>query len=153
MGRFTKVSKAEPTGSGRYFLEGNHDVEIEEIKAFESQNGEGLVVVVEAKCLGSTNKAMEIGGTYAMVLKLEKHKSAPANLAAFMVELVPLMADGEVYPEDAAEREVILEAVTDEKTQPARGTHMRVEAWNVKTKAGADFTKLRWCEPKAASAA
>ena len=151
MGRFTKVSKAEPTGAGRYFLEGNHDVEIEEIKAFESQNGEGLVVVVEAKCLASTNKSMEVGGTYAMVLKLDKHKSAPANLAAFMVELVPLMAAGEAYPDDHSEREVILEAVTAED-QPARGTRMRVEAWDVKTKSGADFTKLRWCEPKAIAA-
>lgn len=148
MGRFTKVSKADPSGAGRYYLEGHHEVEIVVIKAFESSNDEGLVFVVEATCLASTNSQMLVGSDYSMVLKPEKHKSAPANMAAFMEQLIPLIADGDEYPKDPDEREKLLEYVTNEKDNPAKGTRMSVEAWMTKTRSGGDFTMLRWGPPK-----
>jgi len=152
MGRFTKVSKAAANTSSAYFIEGNHDVTIVALKAFDGN--EGLTFVAEVTCDRSTNSKMAVGGTYAMILKLEKHKSAPGDLTAFMDELVPLVLDGESYPEDPVEREELLESFTDEgpKGNPAKGIKMRVEAWVITTKSGTPFTKLRWSELKSAAA-
>ena len=150
MGRFTPVSKAAANSSSAYFLEGHHDVTIVALKAFDGN--EGLTFVVECTCDHSTNGKMAVGGTYAMILKLAKHKSAPGDLTAFMDELVPLVLDGDNYPEDPEEREELLESFTDEKQNPAKGIKMRVEAWMVKTRSGGDFTKLRWGPPKSAAA-
>jgi len=144
MGLFTGIEKANPSEGGVYIVPGNYTVEVQKVKTGKTRANRNFFVV-ECKVLESDVALRPRGIDVSWMVMLDQD-SALGNIKQFCAT-----ATGSEM-EDIDEAGV--EAVVGDDN-PLKGTKLQIQATNIVTKAGRDFTKVRWFpfvgEKKAAS--
>lgn len=145
MGVFDGLGKAEYFEGGKYVSPGVFLVEVKRVKQGLTRKKEPFFVV-EMKTIESSSLKEHPLGTDMSWMVMLKHDAALGNIKHFLS-----VASGspltEVDEKDA--EEAVAEA------NPLAGVKLRISAVNVKTRAGADFTKVKFmsAETSAADAA
>ena len=141
---FGGLDDASPSQSSDWFdANATYQVLVSGHKYFQGQ--EGPVWVTEAVVIESTSERHNGGETVAQVLKLQKHKSAPGELKAYLMALTE-------QPEAECGRQMAAWLSGDD--QPMTPTPMYVETYSkpIKSRPGAEFTKIVWRKPTEAQA-
>ena len=133
MGNFSGVGNARSSKGGVYFLPGNYLTRIEKVSQGTSRNNIDFLVV-EAEILESDNPERKPGTVCSWLLMADKD--------AFLGN-VNHFASAAFGIDESEVDEAGCEMMCGEEN-PVRGTLLRVQATNIKTRAGKDFTKLVW---------
>ena len=136
MSIFKGIEKEQVVGGGQYLTPGSYTLEVEEVKTFSSQKVRGRnYFVSEFTILSTTSPEYAPGGRVSWLVNMDQ-PSALANIKGFAISLSPDMAEDDVTV-DAMEHLI-------SSDNPASGSKVQATAYNVKTKAGHDFTKVSW---------
>lgn len=137
MGLFSGVEKAKASLGGNYLKPGNYRVRIDKVKQGESRKNGGFIAVEMTilEVLSTTEDKPHLPGEQATYMYMTKFDSFLGNWKAFVMGVMDCN-EAEVTEEESAK--IIGE------TQPFSGLTVPVQAVNVKTKAGGDFTKAIW---------
>lgn len=92
MGIFDKITEAQSTTQGVYFLPGNYLVRIKKCKAITTRE-QGGAFVVEFEILESTNPKRPVGSSCDYMQCVEKHQPALGNVKAFVAAASYLRPD------------------------------------------------------------
>ncbi len=133
MGRFAGVENAKVTEGGVYFLPGNYLVEILACKSGETRKKVPFFAV-DTKIIESDNPSRPAGSNCSWFVGLDKD-AALGNIRGFVAKALESSIE-EV-------NEAVCEIVVG-KDQPCAGKKMHINAVNILTKAGKDFTKCNW---------
>lgn len=145
MSKFAGIEKAASSDRLPYIQQGSYLLEIDAVKVI-STRGKGDMFIIEAKVLESAGaNANEVGSKLSHLIKMS-NDSAMGNIKAFVSALT---GDSKVTSETV---DKIISA-----ENPAAGTKVRADAFNIKTRAGADFTRVNYTyvpevSPEAAAA-
>ena len=137
MGIFSGIKDAQVSSGGVYFVPGLYPVvEVDACKMIFTRKNEELFV---AECKIIESEVPERGpGTHAsFTANITRHDAALGNIKGFMVAGFNCSADE--ITDDVAEEVV-------SARQPLAGVRLRLEAVNVGTRAGGDFTKHIWSQ-------
>ena len=136
MGLFDGISDVQAAGGSRYLTPGNYLCEVQALKVIQSQKRQGQHFFVAELCvLESDNDDFGSGEAASWVVNMA-HQSAMANIKGFAEALDPASDDGSVTP---ASMDALISS-----GNPAAGIKVKGFLYNVKTKAGGDFTKANW---------
>lgn len=137
MGIFSGIENVVASGKTPYVEPGMYKVRVEACKNVDGHRGNFFIVEMEV--LESSNPERMPGSIMSWSVKLDKAYLATAlgDVKAFVQAAT---MDASVSEDD------ILEACSPEN--PLKGSILRINAFNTKTKAGKDYTKLRWSENK-----
>lgn len=135
MGLFGGVEKAQVSKGGVYVLPGAFIVAIDSIKHVLSRKKEDLYCV-EMVVLDSNNDERPEGSKMSWMVNF-KHDSALGNIKEFLA-VVKGESEDDITEDDCEE--------SWSEENPYAGTALRLNAANVKTKSGGDFTKCSWSE-------
>ena len=130
---FDGIESARVSEGGVYFKPGAFKVRILGVKALKDRKGVGTFVV-ECELIESSEPSLPRGTVTSWVVKLDK-EPALGNIKAFAAA-----ATGSTPKEVTAES---IKLIVSEGN-PLRDTIMKASASNIKTKSGADFTKVTW---------
>jgi hypothetical protein len=133
MGLFSKIKEASVNQGGVYVLPGKYRVRVESCKIGETRKGEAFFVT-DLKILESDNEERPVD-SHMSYMVMSSWDSFESNVKAFIMGVMG--CEEEEVDEDMAEN-----AIGEE--QPLAGEIVKIEATNVKTKSGGDFTKCRW---------
>lgn len=139
MGLFDGIENAKPTEGGVFLREGVYEeIEILGIKVGRTRKGRDFFVV-EGKILKATGPQANPVGSQASWMEMLDRDNALGSVRAFVAALCGCELD-----------EVDEKAVSAlvSKDQPGVGGVIKAEASMVKTRAGGDFTKVRWTHVK-----
>ena len=135
-GRFSGISQAQTSKSGRYLKPGNYELEIHEVTCFESQAQAGRnYFCVEVDVITTTSEEYRPGDRLTWLVDMGK-PSALSNCKKFALALDAKSTDADITEE-------LMEALVS-SDQPARGVRIGASAHIVKTRAGNDFTEVTW---------
>ena len=151
MGLFGDIKGKRGTQGGVYFEPGLYLVEVNRVKLGKTRKGEDFFVV-ETKLLESDNENRPEGSSCSWMVMF-KHDAALGNIADFCrAGLYACAVQNEADPGVKHFEEIEIEDDDAEEIcseeNPLAGTVLKVEAVNVKTRAGKDFTKVTWAPPK-----
>ena len=136
MGIFKGIKEHSVTGGGRYLTPGNYTLEVEEVKTFESQQKKGrMYFCADFTVLSTTSSDYAPGERVSWLVNMDQ-PSALSNVKGFAMALSPDISEGEIT-EEAME-----ELVSSDN--PAAGSRLKANAYNVVTRSGGDFTKVAW---------
>jgi len=140
MGMFAGIESARVGSGGVYFLAGLYRVEIVKVFAMRGRKGDDLFIV-ETKILQSDNAERRPGGSCSWVVNL-KHEPSLGNIKGFIAAANGIDPNnkGEV---DSQVNEEAVEAACH-ADNPLEGIIIDLEATEIKTKAGGDFTVHKW---------
>jgi hypothetical protein len=142
MGIFGKIGEAQYSDGGVYLLPGVYRLEIKSCVYKRTRKGQDAFIV-EFKIMESTNQERLPGSTCSWMVTMDK-EPALGNIKQFIAETVE--------QDMAAINEQIAEAVVSAQN-PLGGRFVRASAVNIKTKAGRDFTKVKYLRDSAGSKA
>lgn len=129
------VAGSKVNSGGVYVLPGVYPaVEVTAVKSMQSRKNDALIIV-EMDILASEVDGRPAGSAMSQVYNLTKHDAAPGNVKAFIAA-----AYGK-NPDEVTE-EVFALVISEH--QPLAGRLVRVDASLTKTKAGSDFTIVRY---------
>ena len=136
MGLFANIEKEQVVGGGQYLTPGSYTLEVEEVKTFESQQKKGRhYFCAEFTVLSTTSPDYTPGERGSWLVNMDQ-PSALSNIKGFAASLSPEASESEIN------EEIMNQMVSSEN--PAAGAKMKATAYNVKTRAGGDFTKVTW---------
>lgn len=136
MSIFAGIEQAQSYGGGQYLEPGHWDLEVQELKVFESSQNPGrMYFAVEAKVLETTSETTSMGEMVTWLVNMAQPSSL-GNIKGFARALDPSLED-----EDITQDYMDLLVGSE---QPAAGVRLKADAHNVKTRAGNDFTKVVW---------
>jgi hypothetical protein len=136
MGLFDDIGKVQAAGGSRYLTPGNYTCEVQALKVIESQKRRGQqFFVAELAVVDCDNGEFGPGECASWVVNMD-HQSALSNIKGFAMALDTDSSDSSITPQ------VMEELVSGDN--PAAGIKVRGFLYNVKTKAGKDFTKANW---------
>lgn len=139
MGIFGKATKDRQSGGGNWWKAGSYLAKITKV---EFRNGhKGQSYIVECEVLASNNPAVLVGETRSQVIKMDK-ESASGNIGSFVCVCCALLSGKNLDNPDACEIEESDIEASCGPDQPFVGLEVAVEAVDIKTKAGGDFTKI-----------
>lgn len=134
MGAFSGIKNAKTTIGGIYFLDGKYRVKVLAVKS--DKNRKGITYfVVECLILSSTCAERSVGMKVSWVVTADKD--------AFLGNVKQFAAECNDVDEESID-EADIDAMTDEKQNPAAGTIMDCTAATVPTKAGGKYTRVLW---------
>lgn len=157
MGRFAGLAGIKTNQGGLYYLPGDYDVELDEVKLIKARKGTECFII-SAKVLTSTNEERQPGckPSQVMVLREDILETVMGNIKQFAgavlgiedpdsyeAEIDPSIPDDTV--EAATDRfwdEALELMISDE--QPLKGMHIHLNCTNIQTKEKKDFTKHVW---------
>jgi hypothetical protein len=151
MGIFSNIDSAKGSEKSNYFLPGVYTAEIQRCKQGRTRKGVDFFVA-EFKLLESSNPERAAGSSVSYMVMLpagddEKMRLGLGNVADFMrAGLAAFAAQTEgvtMEPSTVPLDEETAEKVTGEENMLA-GVVIKAEAFNAPTKAGTDFTRLKW---------
>ena len=135
--QFKGLEQAEVYESGVFMLPGLYLLKVAAIRLVASTKDEGrYFFVVEFVVLQSTNADRPEGMTVTWMVDMSKPKTALSNVQAFLRGISPTASKSMLTPS-------LIEKLCDE-AQPAKGNNIKAEAFIIQTRAGNDFTKIRW---------
>ncbi len=130
---YGKVSEAKYSEGGIYVLPGVYQFRVDACKHIKIRSG-AEAFVVELTVLESNNPERAVGSQCSWMVTLDK-EPALGNVKQFVTAATE-------FPDSAINEEAIL-LIVGEKN-PLKGTILRCSANVIKTKAGRDFTKVKW---------
>lgn len=136
MGRFNGISSAKFNEGGIYFLKGNYLIRVDKVKVGTTRMGIEFFVV-ECTILESDNPERKPKSSVSWLCMSDKDLYL-ANINHFC----SIACD---IPSEEVD-EAGVELVVSEEN-PLAGTILRVQATDIKTRAGKDFTKVVWKQP------
>lgn len=145
MGVFSNMSGVKTNQGGVYFMDGQHRVQIEEIKLTVSRKKEDLFII-KGKVLATTNENQTVGTSPSQVINF-KHDSALGNIKQFAGAALGITDPDAYVPEDGQDPDEFWEQTMEyfvSKEQPLKDQELNVTCNVVKTRAGTDFTKHYW---------
>ena len=136
MSIFAGIEQAQNYGGGQYIEPGAWELEVSELKVFESSQHPGrMYFAAECRVVSTTCETSGQGSVVTWLVNMTQSSSL-GNLKGFAVALDPNLSDDDIT-QDYMDLLVSAE-------QPAAGIKVRADAANIKTKAGNDFTKVVW---------
>lgn len=132
MGYFKGIEDAKTSEGGLYVVPGNYKVNILEAKVIESRKKIPFFCV-ETEVLETTNPERPIGTKMSWLVNLTQD-SAQGNIKSFIAGVTGCSTD-EVT-------EVLVEELLE--SGELANTPAKINAFNVVTKAGKDFTRVQW---------
>lgn len=137
MGIFSGVESAKASLGGNYLKPGNYRVRIDKVKSGESRTNGGFIAVEMTilEVVDSPAETPHVVGEQATYMYMTKFDSFLGNWKAFVMGITNC-EESEVTEEDS-------DSIVGEK-QTFSGLEVPVQAVNIKTKAGKDFTKAIW---------
>ncbi len=155
MGLFGDIKGQSSARGGVYFTPGNYVVEVERCKIGQTRKGVDFFVA-ECKVIETDSKELRPGASASFLVTLDKDP-ALGNIADFMrmgLWLQGRDAGIDGLPADA-DSVSLEEGDADEicgEDNPFVGLRVGLEAYNKPTKAGNDFTRMKWLLPETAAA-
>ena len=136
MGLFKGIESESVSGGGQYITPGSYTLEVEEVKTFESQQKKGrMYFCAEFTVLATTSAEYAPGDRVSWLVNMDQ-PSALSNIKGFALSLSDDIDEGDI-DENAMQTLV-------SSDNPAAGTKLKAMAYNVKPRAGGDFTKVSW---------
>lgn len=135
MSIFKGIKDAKGGDGGTYLSEGAYIVDIDACKQGEMRDGTPFFVVEFTILQNSGPECNKPGTTASYFVKVEKDTPALANIRRF----ISVASDTPEDEIDDAGAEMVVS-----KDQPLKGTVLRVQATQIVTKKGNDFTKHVW---------
>ncbi len=134
---FDMIGDADVFGGGVYFEPGVYPkLWIEALKMIKTSTDGHDMFVAEIHILESNVPERPKGSEVSWVANLTKHKSAAGNVKQFLCDIAGLESVDDI---DAAGARL---AVSSDN--PFNGTVVMASATNVKTRAGGDFTQVKF---------
>lgn len=141
MGLFSGITEAKEYSGGVYLTEGVYtDLEITAVKTIVTRKNEEMFCV-EVLVHESTGPKAIMPGAKAAWMCAKKHDGFLGNVLSFMRPCAAEKFQKDIKSGDIVEDDMVA-AVSSEN--PYAGTHMKATAVNIKTRKGADFTKVEW---------
>lgn len=140
-GLFGGVGDARVGQGGLYFLPGIYKVKIIRFFAMESRKKEDLIIA-ECEILESDNPQRKVGSKPSWVVNL-KQDAALGNIKGFLAACLGIDPSDEEAVNEQVTEDFCEEAV-DEDENPMGGVVVGLEAVDIKTRAGGDFTLHKW---------
>jgi hypothetical protein len=137
---FTGIDSARVSKGGIYFKPGVYLAKVLACKGFQNRQQIGTFVI-ECELLESSEPSLPPGTLVSQVIMLNK-EPALGNIKAFIA--AAMKDDAKNVTEEMAD-------LVASPGNPLKGIVLRVSASNIKTKAGAPFTKLTWLQPEDAA--
>lgn len=136
MGIFEGLDKAEYFEGGVYVGPGLHYAEIQKCKSDKTRGGRPFFVVEMKVLESSTPDKFPVGTNFSWMVMLDKNKESALGNIKHFISVAGSLPEKEVTEKDADE--AVAEA------NPLMGVKLRLSAVNQKTKAGGDFTKVKF---------
>jgi len=133
MGVFGGIKEAKYSEGGVYLKTGVFALEIQAVKYLRTRTGKDAFVA-EFKIEESSNTELPVGGLVSWMVTLDK-EPALGNIKQFLSSAIPC-------DEGSIDESVVEYAIG--KDNPMAGRKVRASAINIKTKAGRDFTKVKY---------
>lgn len=140
MGLYGGIKGAKYSEGGVYLKEGVFALEIQSVKSIKTRQGRNAFVA-EYKVLESSNTECQKGTLPSWMVMLDQ-EPALGNIKQFL-EAVMHVQGLKFDNLDEAQSEGVVEEVVSEKN-PLKGFKVRASAVNIKTKKGANFTKVKY---------
>lgn len=131
---FGVIGKAKVYDSGQYVLPGKYLAQVSAIKEVNSIGGDDFMVI-ELDIFESNNDERKPGDSMSQMYNF-RHLSTAGNVRGM------LMAMFQTEEKEDIDGEVAKEVLHEE--QPLRGLVMKLDAFNKPTRAGNDFTVVKW---------
>ena len=140
MGIFQGIRDARMTAGGVYFLPGEYIVLVQKVFLQESRKREVLFI---AECLiqASSNPERREGQRCSWVVKMSQD-AAMGNIKRFLAACCGIEPSMEAVVNEEITEELAEVAVSD--GNPLAGTIVGLQATNIKTREGNDFTLHEW---------
>jgi hypothetical protein len=135
------ISEAKFSEGGTYVLPGVYRFKVLACKHIKMRTGKEAFVV-ELEVMESTNPERMPGSTCSWMVTLDK-EPALGNVKQFITTAC-------ACKDDQVNEAAVLLIVSEQN--PLKGTVLRAAATNIKTKAGRDFTKVKWLEDNVGAA-
>jgi hypothetical protein len=142
MGIYGEIAGAKYSEGGIYVLPGIYRFKVLACKHITTRTRKEAFVV-ELEVLESNNTERIVGSLCSWMVTLDK-EPALGNIKQFICTVAKC-------PEDAVNEQAVL-IIVDEKRNPFKGKTVRAVATNITTKAGRDFTKVKWLEDEVGAA-
>lgn len=147
MGLFAYIKGQRSTQGGVYFEPGIYKAQINRVKLGKTRKEEDFFVV-ETELIESNNPDRPEGSTCSWMVMF-KHDAALGNIADFCrAGLFAYAVQNDADPGVPSYEKVEVDDASAEQIcgeeNPLAGVILTVEAVNVKTKAGRDFTRVSW---------
>lgn len=136
MGAFSGIENTKTYKNSPYLTPGQYELTVRSLSLVESKKKRGQqFFVAEFDVVTTTNPEFQPGSLVSWLVNMDHGETALSNCKAFAAAV--LDCDEEEVNEEAMEKLVGPE-------QPAQGIRIKANGFNIKTKAGDDFTKIRW---------
>ena len=133
---FQKVVDSRASSASQYIDPGTWRLRVKQVILRQSQrDGVTHFFVVEFTVVSSSREDAVEGSTRTYIVNMSR-ESAPGNVKGFAMALAPGL------PESSITKESLVALVGPD--QPACGVVMDAEAWEITTRAGNPFTKIRF---------
>jgi len=139
--QFEGLEKAATYERGQFMLPGTYTLKISAVKLIKSTKDEGrYFFVVEFLILTSSVAERPAGASVTWMVDMSKKQTALPNVKGFLKGIFP---DVTKEQEDTVFTPRLIEKLCSED-QPCAEVNVEAEAIIIQTRAGNDFTKIRW---------
>jgi hypothetical protein len=148
MGLFSNIETESSTKGGYWFVPGNYRVRIKRTFVKETRGGSDAVIIETEILESNIPEIRPVGSAPSQVIMMNKD-AAKGNVADFLraaFSSAACMAGEPTTPEEVPLNEELANNAFGEDS-PLPGVELNVEAFNIKTKANTDFTKIMWTVP------
>lgn len=136
MGVFSGIEQAKTFKKSPYIAPGQYTLSVRSLAVVNSKAGKSRVFfVAEFDVVASTNPEFQPGALVSWLVDMNNGDTSLSDVKLFASAILD------------CEEEEVTEAAMDKLTgpeQPATGIRVKANAFNIVTRAGADFTKIRW---------
>jgi len=134
---FGEVEKSSASKGAQYIRPGKHIFDIQKILLRPSGRDESrLFFIVELESVASSRTDQPHGSTRSWIVDMTRKETGPSNVKGFAMALGPDIKEEDITKED-------LNKLVGED-QPARSIRVSCDAWEIETRAGNPFTKVKW---------
>lgn len=133
---FSGIEKVGTYKNSPFITPGQYELTIRSLVLIDSKKKRGQqFFVAEFDVGGCTNGEFEPGALVSWLVDMDHGETSLSNCKAFAAAVLDC-------EEEQIDEGTMLKLVGPE--QPATGVRLKANAFNIKTKSGNDFTKVRW---------
>lgn len=144
MGIFAKSVRDRQSGGGNWWKAGRYRGRVTKVEFKDGHKGQSYII--ECEVLSSSNPEIKVGETRSQVIKMDK-ESASGNIGSFMCVCMAILTGENLDNPDKCEFEESDIEASFGVDQPLVGVELEIEAIDIKTRAGGDFTKIAYHVP------
>ena len=134
---FGEVEKASASKGSQYINPGKHIFDIIKIILRPSGRDKArLFFIVELETVASSRDDQPVGATRSWIVDMTRKETGPSNVKGFAMALGQDIKESDITKEDLAK--------LINEDQPARGVRVACDAWEIETRQGNPFTKVKW---------